>query len=70
MTTGGRGSKRGPAESTDDPASDGTDGFLGRVGLFETANGLPHGPAAIALAIVAAVVVYPFMQLVGWLRRR
>ncbi len=48
----------------------GSGGFLGQVGLFETANGLPHGPAAIALAIVAAIVIYPIAKLVGMLRRR
>ena len=64
-----RGSTRGRAEATDASAPDGTGGFLGQVGLFETANGLPHGPAAIALAIIAAVVVYPITRLVARLRR-
>jgi hypothetical protein len=70
MATRGRGSRRRRAEATDVPTPDGTGGFFGQVGLFETANGLPHGPAAIVLAIVAAVVVYPITRLVGRLRRR
>ena len=71
MATGRRGSRRRRATATDDPAPAGsTDDFLGQIGLFETANGLPHGPAAIALAIVAAVLIYPITRVVGMLRRR
>ena len=65
-----RGSSRQRSTSSDDPAAAGTGGFLGQVGLFETANGLPHGPVAIALAIVAAILIYPIARLVGMLRRR
>ncbi len=55
------------------PANDktsGSGGFVGQVGLFETANGLPHGPLAVALAIVAAIVIYPITRVVRMLRRR
>ena len=48
----------------------GTGGFLGQVGLFETANGLPHGPVAIVLAIAAALVLYPVTRLARRLSRR
>ena len=48
----------------------GTGGFLGQVGLFETANGMPHGLGAIALAIVAAILIYPIARVVAMLRRR
>jgi hypothetical protein len=51
-------------------AAPGSGGLLGQVGLFETANGLPHGPAAIALAIVAALVIYPITRLVRFVTRR
>lgn len=63
-------SRRGRSPTTDDQATGGTGGFVGQVGLFETANGLPHGPAAVALAIVAAVLIYPLTRVVGALRRR
>jgi hypothetical protein len=71
MARARRGSRRRRSLATDDPATaGGTDDFLGQVGLFETANGLPHGPAAIALAILVAVLIYPITRLVGLLRRR
>ena len=71
MTRAHQGSRRRGSTATDDPAPAGsTDDFLGQIGLFETANGLPHGPAAIGLAIVAAVLIYPITRLVGMLRRR
>ena len=71
MARARRGSRRRRSTATDDPAGGGgTDDFLGQVGLFETANGLPHGPAAIALAIVAAILIYPITRLVGMPRRR
>ena len=65
-----RGSSRRRSKSSDDPAAGGSGGFLGQVGIFETANGLPHGPVAIAMAIAAAIVIYPIAKLVGMLRRR
>ena len=68
-----RGSRRerSPAAEKASPGGEGgSGGFLGQVGLFETANGLPHGPAAIALAILAAIVIYPVTRLVRIARRR
>ncbi len=47
-------------------AGKGSNGFLGQIGLFETANGIPHGPAAIALAIVVAILVVPVRRLVRY----
>jgi hypothetical protein len=71
MARARRGSTRRRSTATEDPATGGgTDDFLGQVGLFETANGLPHGPAAIALAILAAVLIYPITRLIGAIRRR
>ena len=71
MARARRGSRRRRSTETDAPAgAGGTDDFLGQVGLFETANGLPHGPAAITLAIVAAILIYPITRLVELLRRR
>ena len=48
----------------------GTGGFLGQVGLFETANGLPHGLLAIVLAVAAALVIVPLTRLARMLDRR
>jgi hypothetical protein len=66
-----------PKDSTEprtEPASaeqaTGTGGFLGQIGLFEAGNGLPHGPAALALAVAAAIVIYPVMRLVRMARGR
>jgi len=62
---------RSPSKrSKDDDEATGTGGFLGQVGLFETANGLPHGPVAIVLAIAAALVLYPVTRLARRLSRR
>ena len=47
-----------------------SDDFLGQLGLFETGNGLPHGPMAIAVAILAALVVYPISRIIKMLIRR
>jgi hypothetical protein len=58
-----------PNDHPDDRPA-GTGGFLGQVGLFETANGLPHGPIAIVAAIAAALVLYPLSRLVRSLRGR
>ena len=54
----------------DGGAASGSGSLAGQVGLFETANGLPHGPVAIALAILAAVIVYPISRLVRSVTRR
>ena len=56
-----------PSHST---PSEGTGGFLGQVGLFESANGLPHGPIAIVLAIAVALIVYPIGRIARWATRR
>jgi hypothetical protein len=70
MATADGRSKGRRSEDPEAPARDGTGGFLGQVGLFETANGLPHGPVAIALAVMAALVIYPVGRILGALRRR
>ena len=51
-------------------AGKGSNGFLGQIGQFETANGIPHGPAAIALAIVVASLVVPVRRLVRYVISR
>ena len=56
-------------EPTRDDAS-GTDGFVAQIGLFETANGLPHGPMAIVMAIAAAVALYPIGRLIRFATHR
>ncbi len=70
MARSRRGSRRRRPDGTGDRAAEGTGGFLSQVGLFESANGLPHGPAAVALAIAAALVIYPVMRLVRMVRGR
>ena len=52
------------------PQPDGSGSFIEDVGLFETANGFPHGPTAIVLGIVAALVIYPIGRFVRFVRRR
>ena len=64
MSPAGKGPRR-----TSTP-SEGTGGFLGQVGLFESANGLPHGPIAIVLAIAVALIVYPIGRIARWATRR
>ena len=59
-----------PSEPVHGPSGSSTNGFIGQIGLFETGNGLPHGPLEIVLAIVAAIVVYPFTRLFRMARRR
>ena len=60
--------RRAPATGV--PEAAGADDFVGQLGLFETGNGFPIGPFEIALAIVAAVLIYPITRLIGLLRRR
>ena len=66
--------RRGPTEhrpaATDERGTTGSDDYVGQLGLFETGNGLPFGPLEIALAFVAAVLIYPITRLIGMLRRR
>jgi hypothetical protein len=49
---------------------EGSGPFVGQVGLFETANGLPHGPMAIVLAIAAAAVLIPLTRMARSIIRR
>ena len=68
-------SRGGQGTSTSDvPAEQaalgGPGGFVRQIGLYETGNGLPVGPLEIALAILAAVLIYPVMRLVRMARRR
>jgi hypothetical protein len=69
MTRKDRVSSRQESTLSEQAESSGTGGFLGQVGLFEAANGLPHGPAAIALAVMAALVIYPVGRILGAIRR-
>jgi hypothetical protein len=55
---------------TSDSESDGSGSFVEDVGLFEAANGFPHGPTAIVLAIVAAIVIYPIGRFIRFVTRR
>ena len=70
MARSRRGTSRRRSQPSDDHAPGGTGGFISQVGLFETANGLPHGPAAIALAMAAALVIYPVMRSLRMARGR
>ena len=70
MARARRGSRRRSNAPEDHVTPGSTDDFVGQIGLFETANGMPHGPVEIALAFVAAVLIYPMTRLVGLLRRR
>ena len=63
MSPTGRHPRRGSTPS------EGPGSFLGQVGLFESANGLPHGPIAIVLAVTVALVVYPISRVVRWATR-
>ena len=38
--------------------------------VFETGNGMQHGPIGIAMALVAALVVLPIAAFIRFLRRR
>lgn len=62
--------RRDPANGANGAQAEGTGGFLGQVGLFESANGLPHGPAAVVLAFALAVIVYPIVRVARWASRR
>jgi hypothetical protein len=55
--------------ATDERDTTGSDDFVGQLGLFETGNGFPFGPLEIALAFVAAILIYPITRLIGLLRR-
>jgi hypothetical protein len=62
--------KRSAKRTSDEPRASGTGGFVGQVGLFETANGLPHGPMAIVLAVAAALVIIPVSRIARLITRR
>jgi hypothetical protein len=70
MARARRGSRRRPSSTSDEPGTTGSDDFVRQIGLLETGNGLPFGPFEIALAFVAAVLIYPIARLIGMLRRR
>jgi len=53
-----------------EPAREGSGPLVGHLGLFETGNGLPHGPVAIAFAIAAAVVLVPLTRIARSIARR
>jgi hypothetical protein len=38
--------------------------------LFETGNGLAHGPGVILAAIATAIVIYPITRLFRFITRR
>jgi hypothetical protein len=63
-------SRQERSPNADRRAPGGTGGFAGQIGLFETGNGLPFGPLEIALALLAAILIYPITRVVGILRRR
>jgi hypothetical protein len=70
MPTSGKDSTEPRTEPAPAEPATGTGGFFGQIGLFEAGNGLAHGPAAIALAVAAAIVIYPVMRLVRMARGR
>jgi hypothetical protein len=74
MAKAKRGSRRASHPSTGDvtPAAARVEsgGFLGQVGLAETASGMSHGPTAIVLAVLAALILYPVGRLLRALRGR
>lgn len=60
---------RPPKARRDTEAKEGSSGFLGQLGLFETANGWPHGPFALILAVALALIVLPLRRLARWVTR-
>jgi hypothetical protein len=70
MTRSKRRRRKGTGTDEDGVPARGTGGFLGGIGLFESANGLPHGPGAIVMAIVAALILYPLSRLLRTIVRR
>jgi hypothetical protein len=54
--------------TNDGAADDGETGFdagatARQIGLFESANGVPHGIVAMVLAFVLAAIAYPIYRL-------
>jgi hypothetical protein len=70
MARSGRGSSGRRSQSSDDRVADGPGGFWPQIGTFDTGNGLPFGPIEIALAIAAALLIYPVMRVIRMVRRR
>jgi len=70
MATSGKSSTEHRTQPASGEPATGPGGFLGGIGLFEAGNGLAHGPAAIALAVAAAIVIYPVMRIVRMARGR
>jgi hypothetical protein len=56
--------------SDSESGSGGSGDLIGQIGLFETGNGLPHGPLAILVAVILALIAYPISRLIGLARRR
>ena len=69
-TRRGRSYRSQRPDTADERAPDGSGGSPGQIGLFETVDGLPDGPAAIALGPVQAIVVYSISHRVGFVARR
>jgi len=56
--------------SDHESGSGGSGDLVGQIGLFETGNGLPHGPLEILLAVILALIAYPISRLIDLARRR
>lgn len=67
--TRGSGDARHRSPAADGPAV-GSPRWVDHLGLYETGNGLPHGPMAIWLAVAIAAVVDPVARLARYLARR
>ena len=74
MAKARRGSTRAARPSDDvlapDEEAGESGGFIGQIGLAETGSGLSHGPLAIVMAMLVAIVAYPVGRLLRALRRR
>jgi hypothetical protein len=56
-------------ERPDDPGQDIDMGDTARqIGLFESANGIPHGIVEIVIAILLALAIFPLRAAWRWLR--
>jgi hypothetical protein len=53
-----------------DGAPSGTGDFMQSIGNFETINGMPHGPFAVAAVVAVAIVAYPLGRLARLITRR
>ncbi len=50
--------------------AEGSTSLLGSLGIAETGTGMAHGPTAIMLAVVGALIIDPVGRFVRWLTRR